>query len=29
MKTFDPRIEWRDPAALIPYSNNAKTDLRQ
>jgi DNA modification methylase len=25
MKTFDPRIEWRDPAALTPYSNNAKT----
>jgi DNA modification methylase len=25
MKTFDPRIEWRDPASLTPYSNNAKT----
>ena len=25
MKTFDPRIEWRDPATLTPYSNNAKT----
>jgi DNA modification methylase len=25
MRAFDPRIEWRDPAALIPYSNNAKT----
>jgi ParB-like chromosome segregation protein Spo0J len=25
MRTFDPRIEWRDPASLTPYSNNAKT----
>ena len=25
MKTFEPRIEWRDPATLTPYSNNAKT----
>jgi hypothetical protein len=25
MKIFDPRIEWRDPASLTPYSNNAKT----
>ncbi len=25
MKVFDPRIEWRDPEALTPYSNNAKT----
>jgi hypothetical protein len=25
MKSFDPRIEWRDPASLTPYSNNAKT----
>ena len=25
MKAFDPRIEWRDPATLTPYSNNAKT----
>ena len=25
MKTFDPRIEWRDPGSLTPYSNNAKT----
>jgi DNA modification methylase len=25
MKAFDPRIEWRDPAILTPYSNNAKT----
>jgi ParB-like chromosome segregation protein Spo0J len=25
MRTFDPRIEWRDPRSLTPYSNNAKT----
>jgi DNA modification methylase len=25
MKLFDPRIEWRDPETLTPYSNNAKT----
>ena len=25
MKTFDPRMVWRDPATLTPYSNNAKT----
>jgi DNA modification methylase len=25
MKSFDPQIEWRDPASLTPYSNNAKT----
>jgi DNA modification methylase len=25
MRTFDPRIEWRDPVSLTPYSNNAKT----
>ena len=25
MKAYEPRIEWRDPASLTPYSNNAKT----
>jgi DNA modification methylase len=24
-KSFEARVEWRDPAALIPYANNAKT----
>ena len=25
VKPFEPRIEWRDPSTLTPYSNNAKT----
>jgi DNA modification methylase len=25
MKSFEPQIEWRDPASVTPYSNNAKT----
>lgn len=29
MKPFEPRIEWRDPGTLIPYSNNAKTHPRE
>jgi len=29
MKSFEPRIEWRDPNALTPYSNNAKTHPRE
>ncbi len=29
MKPFEPRIEWRDPNTLTPYSNNAKTHPRE
>ena len=29
MKSFEPRIEWRDPNTLTPYSNNAKTHPRE
>jgi len=25
MMSFEPKVEWRDPASLTPYSNNAKT----
>ena len=29
MKQYSPCIEWRDPGALTPYSNNAKTHPRE
>lgn len=29
MKAFHPKIEWRDPKSLIPYSKNAKTHPRE